>query len=557
MIERIDTFVRDLLAADGTPAIAIALTDRERTIHVAAHGMANIEAGLPATPEHLFEIGSISKSFAAVVVLQLADEGLLDLHAPVTEYIPWFDVRSDFEPITLHHLLTHTAGLVSGSLGFLDGRAEVWALRRTQASTPPGAYFHYSNVGYEAIGLAVSAVTGMPFHEALRRRVLEPLGMRATTPDFTNLVRPRLAVGYLPAADDRPYVAGRSPLAPATWFVGDTADGAICSTPGDMAAYLRMWLNRGLGPDGPLLTEEAFATMTTPSAATVDSPDGGYGYGVGVTTRDGRSVIEHSGGMVGYVAQAIADVDAGVGVIVLASGPARVRDIARYAIEAMAAAGSGAEIPPARIIDLRVVEDASDHAGEYVGPDGTVTLESEGTSLIMVHEGRRLALTRTGAGAMTFVADHPDFADAPIELVRPTTVGGDATDGENDDAAVTELFIGRHWYAGERYEGPREFAYPEAWDAYAGLYRAHNPWQTAWRFVVRKGTPWLVDPGSGTGFPLEPAGDATFRFAEDERLPERARFHSFADGVPLCMELEGLDYYRFADPVSAWNDRAE
>jgi CubicO group peptidase (beta-lactamase class C family) len=100
-------------------------------------------------PEHRFEIGSVGKGFTATLVLQLAVEGLLDLHAPVTDHVPWFRVESSHGPITTHHLLTHSAGLITGSLAFIDARSEVWALRRTRTGTAPGEFFHYSDVGYE------------------------------------------------------------------------------------------------------------------------------------------------------------------------------------------------------------------------------------------------------------------------------------------------------------------------------------------------------------------------------------------------------------------------
>ena len=158
----------------------MAITDRERTIHTATFGFAELESATPLDPGYLFEIGSIGKSFTAIVLLQLASEGRLDIHAPVARYLPWFEVQSDFEPITLHHLLCHSAGITRGTDFPADPRYEVWALRYTRAGTPPGERFHYSNAGYKALGLIAEAVTGQTYAELVRERILDPLGMRGT-----------------------------------------------------------------------------------------------------------------------------------------------------------------------------------------------------------------------------------------------------------------------------------------------------------------------------------------------------------------------------------------
>jgi len=112
-ISRLHDWIERKLAADGTPGISLAVTDRERIVHTGAFGLANIDANLPVTPAHLFETGSIGKSFTAIALLQLVDEGKIDPQALVTDYLPWFSIQSDFEPIRLHHLLSHTAGITS------------------------------------------------------------------------------------------------------------------------------------------------------------------------------------------------------------------------------------------------------------------------------------------------------------------------------------------------------------------------------------------------------------------------------------------------------------
>jgi D-alanyl-D-alanine carboxypeptidase len=218
-ISEIAAWIQQRLTIDGTPGLSLSFTNRDGLFHSAAFGLAEIASATPMSPSHLLEIGSIGKSFTAVAMLQLAAEGGLDLQAPVTDYLPWFSVQSEHAPICLHHLLTHTAGIASGLDFAPGGKVQVWALRDAVASTPPGAYFHYSNVGYKVLGEVLQAVTGETYGAAIQKRILDPLKLQESVPTITHAVRERLAVGYGPLYDDRPWWPGR-PLAPATWLPG-------------------------------------------------------------------------------------------------------------------------------------------------------------------------------------------------------------------------------------------------------------------------------------------------------------------------------------------------
>ncbi len=94
----------------NAPGMTQALTDAKATIRTAGYGFANVDLKTPVAPEHLFQIGSITKSFTALIMLQLRDEGKVDLHRPVLDYLPWLPVNMPYGPITAHHLLTHSLG---------------------------------------------------------------------------------------------------------------------------------------------------------------------------------------------------------------------------------------------------------------------------------------------------------------------------------------------------------------------------------------------------------------------------------------------------------------
>jgi CubicO group peptidase (beta-lactamase class C family) len=303
------------LEATGQPGLTVGVTDRDATISIGTYGLAEIASGRPVDEETLFEIGSIGKTFTAILVLQLAEEGAIDLDAPVAAYLPWFEVPQPdgAEPIAVAHLLSHTSGLAAGIDGTPEAAFQVWSLRDLPTRSLPGERFHYSNVGFKALGLVLEAVTGSPYPELLRTRILEPLGMTATEPAITNEIRDRLAVGYEYLHDDR--TAGpRDPLVTATWLETATADGSIASNARDMCAFARMLLRGG----EPVLGADAFARMSAPHARVSDTV--AYGYGLLIRELEGRRTIGHGGGMVGYLAGLQVDVEAGIGAIVLQNG---------------------------------------------------------------------------------------------------------------------------------------------------------------------------------------------------------------------------------------------
>ena len=200
----------------------------------------------------MFEIGSVSKSFVGLLLLQLRDEGKLDLNKPIVEYLPWLKINSKFEAITTHHILSHTAGLPGAPL-LLDALlSELWT------AYAPGKRFLYSNTGYNILGFLIEAIDKRPFAEAMRARLLAPMGMTASSPIITNDLRRLMAIGYEPLQEGNPFPV-HGPLAEAQWIEVDIAAGSIASTPADMAKYIRMLLNRGALPKGRLISEESFA----------------------------------------------------------------------------------------------------------------------------------------------------------------------------------------------------------------------------------------------------------------------------------------------------------
>jgi CubicO group peptidase (beta-lactamase class C family) len=132
----------DWLERRGLPGIAIAVADEDEEVAFDSVGWAEL-GRRPIDQTTLFELGSIGKTFTTLLACRL-----LELEAPVTDYLPWFEVRSAHGPITVEHLLMHTSGLIRGADTTPDSRFDVWALRETEVGFAPGERFYYSNVGY-------------------------------------------------------------------------------------------------------------------------------------------------------------------------------------------------------------------------------------------------------------------------------------------------------------------------------------------------------------------------------------------------------------------------
>lgn len=523
-LPRLNEFIKQQLPTLNAPGLALGLTHRDQVLHVGAYGLANRETGNSVTPETLFQIGSISKSFSSIVLLQLQEQGLLDIYDPVTKYLPWFEIQSKYEPITLRHLMSHTAGIILGSDETVSATTEAWNLRYTKATAAPGEFFHYSNSGYKVLGLVLESVLKQSIGEILRERLLEPLGMDCSTTVISADVRSRLAVGYSPFYDDRPFPRGGR-LAPAPWFESDSADGSICSTAEDMCKYLRMLLHRGTG----LISQPSFEQLIKPVIQMDDSRHtGAYCLGLMRQQLDGYTIIGHSGGMVGFTADMLADLDGGLGVIVLANGQAEVEKISHFTLQLVRAAWRGEPLPeiPAQ------VSGSVEHANHFIGK-----YSSEGRSFsVMVQTGRLLMDLGTATASLEsygedrFLVPHPAFERFPLQFRR-----------ENEQ--VAEAIHGEDRYVREGVQGESSIGYPAGWEVYTGHYRSHNPWLSNFRIVLRPGSLVLVFP-SGEEQPLHPLEPDLFRVGDEPRSPEFLRFDVVIDGKARQAILSGGVYSR-------------
>jgi CubicO group peptidase (beta-lactamase class C family) len=523
-LQRLDEYIARHMNENGAPGITVALADRKGLIRTTQYGFADLKARTPVKPDTLFEIGSISKSFVAIAVVQLSEEGKLDLQKPVKDYLPWLKVDSSYAPFTTHHLLSHTSGLSAVPLLM---RVAPTPLR---TGFEPGTRFVYSNIGYVLLGLLLEAIEKRPLAEILRRRVLDQLGMSASAPIISNDLRERMAVGYGPLYEDRPFpFKGR--LAEAPWLEVAEAAGSVASTATEMAAYLQMLLNRGVGPKGKVLSERAFELLTKPVIkAPFRGEEASYAYGLWTSMTNEHLLLRHTGGMVAFSSAMYADLTDGFAAFASVNarlGGYRPVAVTRYSLDLLSATAKGQDLPaaPAPPPSPERVRNASQYAGTYATPDGEkLVLEADGEQLLLNHKNQRIILEQ--AGRDRFIVKHPDFELFALSFGR-------------DKDVVVEAFHGSRWWTNERYAGARTFEYPKDWDGFTGRYRSDSPWYGSTRIIVRKGR--LFIDGEQ---PLTQVEPGVFRPDGDSNAAERVSFDTILNGKAMRLNYSGIDFFR-------------
>ncbi len=318
----LDRAAKAFVDVHAAPGVSIGIVKDGQVAQILSAGFADPNGLVPVRPDHLYEIGSISKSFTALSVLTLVDDGALSLTDTVEQHVPWFEVQSQYPPFTLRHLLDHSSGLIMGSDSWPDELAQVHALRTSLTGSAPDSIFHYSNVGFMTLGVVVSAVTGTSCTQIMQERILDVVGMHDTITTITDHDRSRMAVGSQPVHEDEAWRPG-DPLAPATWFEISAVDGNIASTAGDMARYLAMLLNGGEVDGRRVISPESHQAMITPTSPGGEPAPGDsrYALGINIERISEQTCITHGGGMVGYSTFMIGELTRGFGVIVLTNAP--------------------------------------------------------------------------------------------------------------------------------------------------------------------------------------------------------------------------------------------
>jgi CubicO group peptidase (beta-lactamase class C family) len=277
----IDAYIESEMQAQGIPGLALGIVQGDQIAHLKGFGMADPD-GRAVTPQTPFILGSLSKSFTALAIMQLVEAGKVELDAPVQRYIPWFRVADEAASaqITVRHLLNQTSGFSTtagrqDSIDF-DPSAEalekrVRRLRDVELSQPVGATYQYSNCNYATLGLIVQMVSNQPYESYVQQHILAPLDMRNSFTSKEEAQPHGLALGHrywfgMLVPFDEPFPRGSVP------------QGFIISSAEDMAHYLSAQLNEGRFGDASLLSPAGIAELHQPA---IERGDGESVYGMG------------------------------------------------------------------------------------------------------------------------------------------------------------------------------------------------------------------------------------------------------------------------------------
>jgi len=326
----LDSGVAGLLNRHSMVGLALGVVRNGRLEYFKAHGLASIERGTPVDQDTIFRVASISKTFTAIAVMQLVEQGRVSLDRPANDYLKAFELipASDaHRPATVRHLLTHTSGIpetvhVSRTLRYLYG--ESYSLDE-RVPTPgeyydpgiclkaePGSRFVYTDHNFCALGQIVEDVSGQPLDAYLRENVFRPIGMLDTELVRSERVRSRLATGY------RMTPGGPRAIQDRQWLTA--AASHVYSSPGDMARYLAALAGGGANEHGSVLRSETLAEMFGPQY----SPDPRIP-GIGLAfdrfqIGQGHLMVGHEGVLPGFNSQIFLDPEAGVGVMAFTNG---------------------------------------------------------------------------------------------------------------------------------------------------------------------------------------------------------------------------------------------
>jgi CubicO group peptidase (beta-lactamase class C family) len=412
--ERLEKTARDELAGTRTPGAVVAVVSGDRVVFAKGFGVANVETGVPVTPDTVFHVGSVTKMMTAAAAVAQAEAGKVRLDAPVGSYVP--SLAPAVSKLTLHQLLSQVSGLkeVPGNDG-LHGEdalgSFVRSLKDEDVLVEPGRAFSYSNAGYALAGYALEAAAGKPYADVMEEALFRPLGMAHTTLRPTMaMTYPRLAMGHAASGDEEPKVV--KPLADDTrlWPAG-----YAFTSLADLSRFVIALLNDGKVDGRQALPPGVAAKLLAPH---VEIPTnvfvrGAYGYGFFLQDDRGLRRAEHGGELPGYSAEIRMFPDRRVAVIVFVNREGiRFERTFETAFDLLL----GPKSPVASAVRPELLAMTADEMASYVGiytnrwpmeiavKEGKLVLERFGAELPVTKVGEhRFSVTPEGGKPQEFL----------------------------------------------------------------------------------------------------------------------------------------------------------
>jgi CubicO group peptidase (beta-lactamase class C family) len=520
-LERIGAYVELHRRTYNLPGLTLSVADGDGFSALITSGQADVGRGEAVSGDHLFQIGSISKSLVALALFRQVEAGRLSLGARIVEVLPGAPFAVD-SPVSVQHLLSHSGGLPDGAPLFPRmNNGLLWS------DFTPGSRWSYSNTGYELLGALLEHLHGgQPLHLVLEHEVLGPLGMDGARGAILVADRPLYAGGYAPLMGDRPYPLG-GPLDTAPWVDVTEGDGCVAATAPQMAGYLAWLIGATGGKGGPLLGDALVRQYLTP---VIDAPDwtagAKYANGLAIVKVGARTLVHHTGGMPAFSSSLHVDPAARVGAFAstnVGMSGYRPRDITTHACALLRWIRDGGPEPVAPPMPDRDVAKPRDYVGRFTAGDGeTLDIAADGKGLALTAGGSTLPLEPRGPDR--FLAGQARFSRHVLLAERQ---GGK---------------VRSFWWGGAEFLAPGvkgDRPIDPTLQALSGRYDNDSPWGDVNRFIARPDGLWADADAL-----LKLLPDGSWRVAIDPAPPERIVFDSPISGRPHRMTFSGVDYVR-------------
>lgn len=373
------------------PAFSISLVSGGEVVWADGFGFQDAQQKNPATADTVYRVGSVSKLFTDIAVMQCVEQGTIDLDAPVTQYVADFHPHNPFDvPVTLRQMMAHQSGLVRESPvgNYFDPSQPsladtIASLNETALVLRPGTKTKYSNAALAVVGAALESQTGMSHPDYVFQKIFQPLGMTASSFIVSPQVQPELATGWMWTYDGRRLEAPQ-------FLLGTGPAGNLYSSVNDLSKFMLWLLDDQRSDDDEILSPQSLQVMTTPI---VDAGGKEQGFGLGFSVRkfDELTKIGHGGAVYGFSTQFEALPQRRMGVVAAASldgSNGVVGRLAQYALRLMIAAQDGKPLPEYRTTTTISPERASQLSGDYRDPKTNRLVQIfRGANNLWIHQG--------------------------------------------------------------------------------------------------------------------------------------------------------------------------
>jgi CubicO group peptidase (beta-lactamase class C family)/D-alanyl-D-alanine dipeptidase len=411
-IKALEPWIAEEVKLKKIPSLSLALVDDQTVVWAHSFGEANPAKHELATPETLYRVGSVSKPFTALLLMMFVEMGLIDLDAPIQDYLPEFQpINKSGKKITLRQMLSHRSGIVrEGPIGNYFDDTEpsladsVKSISKLELVFEPGAMTSYSNMAVATAGYVLERTQKESFAKLMQKKLLDPIGMKNSSFSRTHLGKNEAKI----ARASMWSLHGREFPAP-VWDFGMGPAGNLYSPVNDMAQFLKFLFAGGRSPAAPdappLLKRETLEKMWTIQFPK-EGEKSGFGIGFFVSDLNGKRVIRHGGAVYGFSTEFAALPDDKLGVIVCSSKDvtnAATSRIANTALQHMLAVKAEKELPKLENSKPLEPEVARALVGRYRNGDKTIECyERAGKVWIFPHRaGTKYEVRRLGGELIT------------------------------------------------------------------------------------------------------------------------------------------------------------